>query len=858
MKRSTCRRISIALSALMFCNSMPVMASDLKPIIVKPTQSAPVSNRLIVKYKANNLPKGLSVAQIRAHQMQPLSAQTVGQLQSAAGIALSEARATATGAHVLYVSGRPDRQTLNNAIVGISRLPGIEYVEEDKIRTAQYVPNDTYYSTTPLYPALWGMWPVTPVASPAPGGTGSYGADFQTAWDTVSGSGVVVAVIDTGITPNLDIVGPNGTVAAGSGSNLVSAGYDFTSDCRLRGTCAATTADASAGVAPSPNATDRGDFITAVDAATPFFSGCPVSDSSWHGTHVAGTIAALGGNAKGVIGGAFGARILPVRVLGKCGGFAGDIGDGMMWAAGIHPTISNPNPAKVINMSLGGGGACSATEQAVIDAVVGAGTVVVVAAGNSNLDVADFSPASCANVITVAATGRDGSRASYSNFSSPISNTLNPTNVTLAAQGGDQNLGTPNYDPAILSTLNTGTTTPVLSAGTNYAWYQGSSMATPHVAAAAALMLSKNPALTPARIKAILSAPSSLTAFPSFAANTIPTLNGLDCATSLNCGAGILNANRAVRNSAPTVSAPATSDFGSVFINGVVTRTVALTNPWLVSAQVGVVKVSGAGAAMFTIGTNTCSNTAIAPSGTCRITLSYAPLIAGAHVATLTIPISGAVSGASSPALISLTGSAGSAALTTSTPNVTATTVSIGQSVTVNISYTNPNAIALKTGAIILSRPEIMAVSADACSNVVLAAGASCVAKVTISPANGGGYSGTASLALSGSSTHAVVTISGSVSSEGTYARAIISFQSPTSDNPQLNTAIAGACHCQPTFLRSLRGNRLIYSIALPSGLSFVAFAEALMLNASQFGISAVEQDQLNTMPIVIGPVRPI
>ena len=182
---------------------------------------------------------------------------------------------------------------------------------------------------------------------------------------------------------------------------------------------------------------------------------CTVSNSSWHGTHVAGTIAALGNNNAGVIGGAYNAKILPVRVLGKGGGYLSDIANGIMWAAGVtcNRTYPNPNPAKVINMSLGGAGTCGATMQNAITAAVAAGAVVVVAAGNSNADVANFQPASCANVITVAAIARDGSRAAYSNFSSPATNTTNPTNVTLAAQGGDQTY-LPAFDPGILSTLN--------------------------------------------------------------------------------------------------------------------------------------------------------------------------------------------------------------------------------------------------------------------------------------------------------------------------------------------------------------------------------------------------------------------
>jgi subtilisin family serine protease len=756
MKRSSCHSILVALPVLWMINSIPVLAENLAVGHFVPNGTPPVSSRLIVKFKPNNLPAGLNVAQINAQLSQPLTVQTVSQLQAAAGTALTELHAIFNGAHVLSIAGQPNQQTLDNAIAGINNLPNVEYVEEDRILTAQFSPNDTYYTTAAPYLGLWGMWPVTSVASPAPGGTGSYGADFQTAWDTSTGTGVVVAVVDTGITPNFDIVGPGGTVAAGAGSNLVSVGYDFITDCRVRASCAASTPSGSATVAPSANATDLGDWITAQDKIdNPDWTLADTADSSWHGTHVSGTIAALGNNNLGVIGGAYNAKILPVRVLGKGGGSLADIANGIIWAAGVHPTISNPHPAKVINMSLGGGAPCSAspTMQAAINAAVAAGTVVIVAAGNFNSDVANFLPASCANVISVAAIGRDGSRATYSNFSSPASNHTNPTNVTLAAQGGDQNRNNMSFDPGILSTLNSSLTTPALSSGTEYVWYQGTSMATPHVVAAAALMIAKNPLLTPTQIKTILSAPSSLTSFPSF---STAGWTAYDCATKGNCGAGILNAKLAVQNSGPTALTGSTTDFGSVLVNGTVNKTVTLTNVSMASVQqAGAITVGGANAALFTIVTNICTGAVIVPSGTCQITMTYAPTTAGSHSATLTIPISGAASST----LIALTGSAGTTALTTS--DATAATVAVGQSTTVSLSYTNPNAAALKTGAIMLSQPAIMATSNDLCSNVTLATGVPCAVTVTVSPKTAGSYSGTASLSYSGGGGMAVATISG-------------------------------------------------------------------------------------------------
>ena len=86
-------------------------------------------------------------------------------------------------------------------------------------------------------------------------------------------------------------------------------------------------------------------------------------DSSWHGTHVAGTVAAVTNNGEGIAGVAYDAQVVPVRVLGKCGGLTSDIADGIIWASGgtVSGVPANANAADVINMSLGGGGACSAT-----------------------------------------------------------------------------------------------------------------------------------------------------------------------------------------------------------------------------------------------------------------------------------------------------------------------------------------------------------------------------------------------------------------------------------------------------------------------------------------------------------------
>ncbi|MGC2166997.1 MAG: S8 family serine peptidase, partial [Gallionella sp.] len=499
MKNASGRSGKVVAGALIFVSltaltmSPADAAENAKQSSVVRNHLPQVSNRLIVKLRPNFVSRGLSKAQVAAELRRPFRQQEIDEIRGAAGLEMSEAHALSDGAHVLVIAGKRDRQMLDDAIARISSLANVEYVEEDKLFTPQLVaPNDTYFAAAD--PGLWGLYPVVvPVALPSHGGSGSYGADFETAWDTTVGTDVVVAVVDGGITPHVDIVGVNGTVSPATG-NLISPGFDFISDCRIRGTCPATTAASVATTAPwsdpQPDATDRGDFISYVDSTTTgsLFYGEPVTNSTWHGTHIAGIIAAIGNNATGVIGGAYGVKILPVRALGKGAGNSSDVMEGVRWAAGLPVTGAplNPFPAKVINLSLGGVGSCDRSEQDAIDAATAAGAVVVVAAGNDKMDIASFVPANCKNVISVAATARDGSRASYSNFSSPAG-APSPVFVTLAAPGGDID----SYDPGILSTVNASTTTPNISAGgSRYANYGGTSMASAHVAAAVALIFS--------------------------------------------------------------------------------------------------------------------------------------------------------------------------------------------------------------------------------------------------------------------------------------------------------------------------------------------------------------------------------
>ncbi|GAA2307667.1 S8 family peptidase [Streptomyces hawaiiensis] len=384
-------------------------------------------------------------------------------------------RRLGTGAALVELGDKPDRASVADVVAQYEADPQVAYVVPDRLNKPTAVtPNDTDYGKQ------WDLFESTA------------GMNVPGAWDTTTGSGVTVAVIDTGYVAHSDLA-----------ANIVG-GYDFISD----------TAVSVDGNGRDSNPADPGDWYNDNECG----QGIPASTSSWHGTHVAGTIAAATNNGKGVAGIAYGAKISPVRVLGKCGGYDSDIIDAITWASGgtVSGVPANTNVAKVINMSLGGGGACSSATQSAINGAVNRGTSVVVAAGNENQNVSNASPANCNNVIAVAATNRAGSRASYSNYGSL---------VDIAAPGGETRTSTAN---GILSTLNSGTKTP---SSENYDYYQGTSMATPHVAGLAALMKSANSALTPAQIESAIKA--NARALPG-------TCSG-------GCGAGLADAAKTVQ-----------------------------------------------------------------------------------------------------------------------------------------------------------------------------------------------------------------------------------------------------------------------------------------------------------------------
>ncbi|MGM3276992.1 S8 family serine peptidase [Ralstonia sp. 24A2] len=330
----------------------------------------------------------------------------------------------ATGADVIVTDRKLTREEAKAYMQQVYADPEVEYIEPDVAMYADMTPNDPQYYAQGAYLKPQGRY--------------LGGINAEEAWDIANGSGVVIAELDSGIAHHADL---DDNVLPGIDIRL----GRFTGDGRDPG----------------------------------------ASCADWHGTHVAGTLAASTNNGLGVAGTAWGAKIVPVRVLSSCGlGFGSDVASGIIWASGgVAPGAPiNPHPAQVLNLSLGGAGTCSRTMQDAIDDATSRGAIVVVAAGNSTEDTALHQPANCNHVITVASSSPYGAASSFSNFGDK---------VDISAPG-----------ESIYSTLKRGTDSSAID---SYGQLSGTSMAAPHVAGVVALMQSvaKTP-LTTSAVKTIL------------------------------------------------------------------------------------------------------------------------------------------------------------------------------------------------------------------------------------------------------------------------------------------------------------------------------------------------------------------
>ena len=333
-------------------------------------------------------------------------------------------------------------------VKALAKQNNVEYAEPNYIHKRLAVtPDDPRYQAQWHYPKI----------------------NLPAAWDISTGdSNVKVAVLDTGVfDEHPDLV------------NRMSADdYDFIDD----------VSNSGDGDGIDPDGSDPGD-----GRDNYLCSNSDYSSSSFHGTHVAGTIGADSNNGVDVAGVTWAGEIMNLRVLGCLGGYDYDIANAIRYAAGLENSsgVIVADPADIINMSLGGGGSSNTMQQAVTDAR-NAGVIIIAAAGNSSSS-QPFYPAAYEGVVSVSATNSQDGLASYSNYG---------TTIDISAPGGEYgDADGDGYQDLVLSTManiEDGVIQPTLAV------YQGTSMAAPHVAGVVSLMKSIYPQLTPDDLDALI------------------------------------------------------------------------------------------------------------------------------------------------------------------------------------------------------------------------------------------------------------------------------------------------------------------------------------------------------------------
>jgi serine protease len=490
------------------------------------------TDRVIVKLKASDRAAALAAGRVAAPE------ETVAAIAERTGVAIAGSRNVWGDVHVVRVSGVISVGGLEQAVEKLRADAGVDWAEADARVHAHLTPND---------PSVATQWYLQPVTNTANGQTVS-AINAISAWDVTQGSAsMIVAVLDTGVILNHPDLSPKFVP-----------GWDFVS-----ADSAGTFKIANDGTGWDNDPSDPGDWISATDLTDPVFKDCgsgtnkdqPVN-SSWHGTRVSGIIGAATNNAIGIAGTGFNTRLLPVRVLGKCGGFSSDIIAGMRWSAGL--TVSgvptNANPARILNLSLGGQGACTQSYQDAIDEILALprNVMIVVSAGNDGSSV--DRPGNCRGVVSVGAVRHAGTKVGFSN--------LGPE-VTISAPGGNcVNTNGPCLF-SIDTTTNTGTTTP--STTNTYTDQNnpnvGTSFSAPIVSGAAALLYAANSNLTATQAVARLK--QTARAFPvvgSLPMCRVPVdtndVQTVECScTTRTCGAGLLDAGAALaKNGSPNAA----------------------------------------------------------------------------------------------------------------------------------------------------------------------------------------------------------------------------------------------------------------------------------------------------------------
>jgi len=509
-------------------------SSELNPVHTHPHHQTDDSvQQVIVKLRSSSAASGLVA---RVH------------------LTMRESRQIVDHLHVIRVEPAAADESIAATIERLKADPDVEYAVPDERRYPHAVPNDPLYATT-------GQWylqadPATPAA-----------VNAQAAWDLTTGDpNLVIADLDTGVRfdhPDLPTAG-----------GRLLPGYDFVGNSGVANDGGGRDADAS----------DPGDWINSSDTGSSQFKSCDVQISSWHGTRVAGILGALTNNSRGGAGISWQSKILPVRVLGKCGGYDSDILAGMLWAAGlpVSGVPANTNPARIINMSLGSPKACVQSYSDVLNQLTAMGVLVVVSAGNEGAAV--DSPANCPGVAAIAGIRHAGTKVGFSD--------LGPEVAVSAPAGNCVNTVSGPCVFSIQTTTNSGATAPVA----NDDAYTGSTITTddqpkgpnlgtsfsaPIVSGIAGLMLSVNSNLNTCQLISRLKEGSVPFPQTSLGEATQPPVchvpsgsssdtQSLECICTLDgktCGAGMANAFGAVKAALRPIAAVAVTQGPSVTLN---------------------------------------------------------------------------------------------------------------------------------------------------------------------------------------------------------------------------------------------------------------------------------------------------
>jgi len=610
--------------ALLSDGAEATATAERNPVRIARAPAALVSDRLIVGFHG---PQGS-----RASEQQS----AVAELADRVDLPLRWVGELGSQMAVLQLTMPATSDSMAAAMALLQADPEVAFVEPDRRRQRHLVPND------PLYAGQWYLKAAQTSAARA-----------ENAWDSSTGSaGVVVAVLDTGVRfdhPDLE--------RATNGGRLLP-GYDFVSADRDGKFTTANDGDGR-----DPDASDPGDWVTAGETALDIYDGkCEVDDrSSWHGTRVAGIVGARSNNAEGIAGLTWRPWILPVRVLGKCGGYDSDILAGMRWAAGlpVAGVPDNPYPARVMNLSLGSMDACTAAYQAVIDELRARGTVVVASAGNESGPIA--APANCAGVVAVVALRHTGTKVGFSSLGS---------GATIGAPGGNcVNVGA--NEPCLYSidtTTNLGATVPGVNGYTDaFNINVGTSFSAPIVAGVAALMLSVNAKLPSSELIERLRSSSrpypTVAGLPNCRVPTGPKdLQVAECVcTTAACGAGIVDAPSALaaaRRPVAVIAVPSSVSAGATLTLDAAASSASCGRS--VQSYAWVVTASGTGGALLSGSQGSAVSVRAPSAGSLQLQLTVTDDQGGRDTAIATITASSAnsdtpagVSGSACPLEIS-------------------------------------------------------------------------------------------------------------------------------------------------------------------------------------------------------------